>query len=346
MIDNYLYILFIPILIYLNYFLIKKNILLNFSGQKHQVYTYKNKVPLSGGIFLGMYFLVNFNSFDLNLIIFLFIFLFIGLLADLTIIKSPIIRFYLQIIFLIIFIINQNLSINDIRIDFLNILLENYYFNIFFVLFCILVFLNGSNFIDGNNCLAIGYFVIIFLAISILNHYNFIIYNSEVSTSFLIILTILLIFNFAGKLYLGDGGIYLLSIFSCFILITIYNTNNQISPYFIANLLWYPAFEILFSLIRKLRSRLSPMDPDIMHLHQLIFYFYKQKLNLKIYLLNSLTGISINIYNTFVIYLCCLNISNTKIQTLYLILSVSIYFFCYIYFLKFKRSFKNKKFNH
>ena len=346
MIENYLYILFVPILIYLNYFLIKKNILLNFTGQKHQVFTYKNKVPLSGGIFLGIYFLININSIESILIIFLLIFLSIGLLADLTIIKSPLTRFYIQIIFLIIFIVNQNLSIDDIRIDFLNILLENYYFNIFFVLFCILVFLNGANFIDGNNCLAIGYFLIIFLALSILNHYNFIIYDPKVSTSFLIILIILLIFNFAGKLYLGDGGIYLLSIFSCFVLIKIYNNNNQISPYFIANLLWYPAFEILFSLIRKLRSRSSPMDPDTMHLHQLIFYFFKQKLNLKNYLLNSLTGISINIYNAFVIYLCCLNINNTKIQILYLILSINIYFFCYIYFSRYRKSFKNKKFNH
>ena len=67
--------------------------------------------------------------------------------------------------------------------------------------------------------------------------------------------------------------IYYLYLFAI-ILIKIYNFNNTISPYFIVNLLWYPAFEILFSLIRKVKNKFSPMIPDTMHLHQLIFTLY------------------------------------------------------------------------
>ena len=52
MIENYIYIFFVLILLIINFFLIKKNFLLNYTGQKHQVYTNKNKVPLSGGILL------------------------------------------------------------------------------------------------------------------------------------------------------------------------------------------------------------------------------------------------------------------------------------------------------
>lgn len=341
MIENYIYIFFVLILLIINFFLIKKNFLLNYTGQKHQVYTNKNKVPLSGGILLGIYSLINYGNFETGLIIFLIIFLIIGLLGDLNIIKSPSLRFFIQIIFLIIFVVTLNLNILDIRINFFNLLLENYYFNIFFILFCILVLLNGSNFIDGNNCLSIGYFLIIFFTLEIIINKNIIFYEISDFQSLIIILSILFIFNSINKVYLGDGGIYLLSIFVCYNLIKIYNFNSTISPYFIVNLLWYPAFEILFSLIRKVKNKFSPMIPDTMHLHQLIFYFYTKKLKSHKSYVNSLTGISINIYHIIIFYLCSINIFNTKIQILLLLLSVTIYLLSYMFFSSFKKSFKN-----
>ena len=90
---------------------------------------------------------------------------------------------------------------------------------------------------------------------------------------FLALLLILYFFNLLGKLFLGDNGVYLISIFFGFYLIKIYLSNQFISPYFIAVLLWYPAYENLFSLIRKFRKKLSPLLPDTYHLHQLLFYF-------------------------------------------------------------------------
>ena len=55
-----------------------------------------------------------------------------------------------------------------------------------------------------------------------------------------------------NQFFLGDSGAYFLSFFIGFILIEIYNANLKISPYFIILLLWYPCFENLFSIIRKL----------------------------------------------------------------------------------------------
>ena len=98
-------------------------------------------------------------------------------------------------------------------------------------------------------------------------------YELEFLDQLLILLFILLVFNLLNKIYLGDSGIYLISLFTGFVVINLYMNNPEFSPYFMANLLWYPAFEILFSLIRKIFSKLSPMDPDTFHLHQLLFYF-------------------------------------------------------------------------
>ena len=152
-------------IIILNFFCKKKNILLNTTGQIHQIYNQEYQVPLSGGLFLFIYFCYNFIYFDIILIFYLTIFFLLGLFTDIDLIKSPTYRFLFQIILLISFIINLEIVIYDVRIELINDLLRNYYFNIFFVMFCFLVLINGSNFIDGNNGISLGYFFIIFLLI-------------------------------------------------------------------------------------------------------------------------------------------------------------------------------------
>ena len=71
--------------------------------------------------------------------------------------------------------------------------------------------------------------------------------------------------------------------------------NGQVSPYFLANLLWYPAFENLFTIIRRRISDNNNYLPDNEHLHQLIFkYFKKRNIVKNNFLLSSIVGITIN----------------------------------------------------
>ena len=67
----------------------------------------------------------------------------------------------------------------------------------------------------------------------------------------LLCLLFLFLLNSINFLYLGDGGAYLLGFLSSYYLIKFSNLNINISPYYIILLLWYPAFENLFSIIRK-----------------------------------------------------------------------------------------------
>ena len=295
-------------------------------------------MPLSGGLFLFIYFCYNYIYFDIILIFYLTIFFLLGLFTDIDLIKSPTYRFLFQIILLISFIVNLEIVINDVRIELINDLLRNYYFNIFFVLFCFLVLINGSNFIDGNNGISLGYFLIIFLLIFNLSDKELIVYDVAFILSFILILVILLIFNLFNQLYLGDNGVYLLSLFSGYILIDLFSKNLDISPYFIVNIFWYPAFEILFSLIRKIRSKYSPLMPDTTHLHQLLFFYFLKKINLNKSFLNSLTGISINLYNGLILYLATLQINNTKMQISLLFLSLVIYLILYYVLIRYKKS--------
>ena len=55
----------------------------------------------------------------------------------------------------------NDVQINDTRLIFLDNILQNNYINYLFVTFCVLIIINGSNFIDGMNTLCIGYYLLI-----------------------------------------------------------------------------------------------------------------------------------------------------------------------------------------
>ena len=76
---------------------------------------------------------------------------------------------------------------------------------------------------------------------------------------------------------MGDSGSYALGLMCGYFLIKIYELNQEISPYFIILLLWYPCFENLFSIIRKFSFRKSPINADNNHLHQLVYFYLKKK---------------------------------------------------------------------
>ena len=333
--------LIISITIFINTLLNKVKKLHNFSGQPHQILTKKKTIPLSGGLILIILIITKFNSIDINLLYFLLSIFFIGFLADLRILISPLGRFTFQILFILLFILILNLSVSEIRISWFDELLLNRYFNIFFVLFCFLVLINGSNFIDGNNALAIGYYsLVIFSILSLSNELNTNKEYENLLILFFISLIVLLIFNIFNKLYLGDGGVYLISTLIGFLLIKLYSDNQNISPFFVVNLLWYPSFEIFFSLVRKLRTQYSPMDPDTQHLHQLIFKKLLNHFSNNFVMCNSLTGIMINSYHSAIFYISFTSYDKSIFQTYILVLNIFVYLSVY-YLLK-KKLFANK----
>ena len=144
-----------------------------------------------------------------------------------------------------------------------------------FVSFCILIVINGSNFLDGLNTLNIGYYLLICSIIYLLEFNNEIVLNEFVIKNFLALFLFVFLFNLFNQFYLGDAGSYLLGFLFSTFLIYLYNLNNNLSPFFIILLLWYPCYETLFSMIRKKIFNRSMMHPDTNHLHQLIFFFIK-----------------------------------------------------------------------
>ena len=75
--------------------------------------------------------------------------------------------------------------------------------------------------------------------------------NEHVGTFLIILLITLVLLNLSNILMLGDAGVYILSFFIGYLIITSHISNSVISPYFFITLIWYPCFENLFSIIRK-----------------------------------------------------------------------------------------------
>jgi UDP-N-acetylmuramyl pentapeptide phosphotransferase/UDP-N-acetylglucosamine-1-phosphate transferase len=321
---------------FLNNLFIKKKLLPNFSGEAHQLFVGEKNIPLSGGLFLIFFFVIFFFKIKIILVLHLLLIFLLGISSDIRSQITPVLRLFFQTLIVISFVITSDLSISSTRVLILDNILLNPYYNMIFVSFCMLILINGTNFIDGLNGLVITYYLFILLVILYLHtSFNLLIDESQIKI-LIFSLIFLLILNLSNKLFLGDSGSYILGFFFGYFLISLYSLNTDLSPFLIVLLLWYPCFEILFSMIRKFQLNKSPIYPDKNHLHQLLYYFLSKKLSLKKNLINNSASLMINFYNLIIFALCTINIYNSSYIIFLTIINIFIYIFLYIRLFKFR----------
>ena len=328
---NTIIIIFYPFLIYLvNFFLTKKNLLPNYSGDNHQKFFNKNKIQLSGGIFLLPIFFIIIYDYSIILIISIFSIFLLGLLSDIGFFSSAKLRFIIQSVIIFLFLLYSDSTLSSVRIGIFDLMLENYLFSLFFTLFCLMILINGTNFIDGLNGLVLTYYLMIIFIIFNLKLFEYSFLNNLYFILIIIIFIYLILFNIFNQLYIGDSGSYLIGFLFGYFLLQIYENNQFLSPYFIALLLWYPAFEILFSIIRKIKYRKSPFKPDNKHFHHLLFLYIYKKFKFKNNLSNNLSTLIIIFYNALIFLVSIQNIQHTALQVSLFSFNVSIYIILYL----------------
>ena len=311
----------------------------NISSHKSFINGHKT-TPLLGGFvfFLILVFFLPENYQYFTILIF-FIFL-IGLLSDLDILNSPFFRIIFQTIIIVVYLSLFDNFVSSIRVDFFDNLLNIFFIKLFFSSFCILVLINGTNFIDGVNSLVVGYFILVASNILYLTEVNNLNLDILLVSTCLTSLVVIYIFNFFGKIYLGDGGAYLISFIAGVTLIKFSNDNYPVSPYYIAALLWYPAYENLFSIIRKKILKKTPSTPDNEHLHQFIYLYLDKSFNIGKNFSNTLSGILICLYNLF--YFLFIFDEYHQTETLAYSIIFNVLFYNILYFFLKKKLFKNK----
>ena len=333
MIFLYLYLLLVLLL---SLIFKKRGILLNYSGDVHQFFSNKKNVPLTGGLFIliPIVFFLNdllINSFIVSIYL-------VGFFSDRKILASPKKRFLIQCFLILLFVAIFDVKINSSRIELFDVILNNIFFAIFFSTFCLLILINGSNFIDGLNGLLISSIIIILFMLTRLNLIDNSIISDQSINLIMLILLLLLLLNIFNVLMLGDSGAYLLGFFIGFLIISSHRSNPDISPYFFISLIWYPCFENLFSILRKLNREFSPLKPDSKHLHQLVLFLLTKKFNLKLILSNNLSSGIICLFNFLIIYISTLDPSNTFFQIKLIFASIIFYNVSYILLFRFYKS--------
>ena len=99
MIEIIYFLILILSIFLLNKFFINKKLLLSQSGEKHQRFVDKDNVPLIGGIYFAITFLIIFFMLEKYLLsAAILLICILGIFSDLKIIKSPKIIFFFQAI--------------------------------------------------------------------------------------------------------------------------------------------------------------------------------------------------------------------------------------------------------
>ena len=234
-----------------------------------------SNVPLTGGFFLILNIIIIFflkfflfsldgSILSINITFFIFAVFLFGIIDDKFGINSNLKLVVSIIIFSIFLYANDEYVLRSITIsNGMSFYLGS--FSIPFTVFCLVIFQNAFNMYDGINLQNISYFSILLIIIFIFfNFVDFYIYLIPV----LIILTYL---NYKNKLFLGDGGSYILSFLISIFLIYMFNqTSLDIKSDLVFLFLCIPGYDLLRLAIVRLLNKTHPFSGDQNHIHHIL----------------------------------------------------------------------------
>lgn len=230
---------------------------------------HQNSTPRAGGIgiLLGMFAVLS-TPIGWKLLVSMILAFISGIFEDFNRSLQPRVRLLLQVI-----AAGAAILLTHSVISYLGLgIYLPYFVAITFSIFSIVGLMNAMNIIDGFNGLASGATLLILLS---LGHTSLLVGDQEMLNMIMIVGSAVFAFfivNFPkGKIFLGDGGAYLIGFVVALIGIFLASTYPNISPWYILAILGYPVWEVIFSIYRKMKAGRSPLQPDGNHLHMLVY---------------------------------------------------------------------------
>lgn len=168
-------------------------------------------------------------------------------------------------------------SITHVDIWGIDLLLTILPFSVLFTAFAVGGVANAFNIIDGFNGLASGTVLICLCSIGVMAYQ---VGDGELTSLCFVVggaVAGFLVVNYPfGKLFLGDGGAYLLGFLTAWLAVLLVTRNPSVSPWAPLLACGYPVFETMFSIGRRAWFHNSPGKPDSCHLHSLFKLTYGQ----------------------------------------------------------------------
>jgi UDP-N-acetylmuramyl pentapeptide phosphotransferase/UDP-N-acetylglucosamine-1-phosphate transferase len=163
------------------------------------------------------------------------------------------------------------IALNRADVPLLDDLLKYWPVAVVFTAFAVAGIANAVNIIDGFNGLSSGTVMIILASLGFIAKLegdvglaaNFLLLSSAVFGFWLV--------NFPfGKLFLGDGGAYLVGFSLAWLAVLLMMRNPSVSPWLVLLASGYPVTEVLYSIWRRKRVKQPTGAPDNLHLHSII----------------------------------------------------------------------------
>ena len=316
-------------------FYLKFNVISNFTffdKPDGKLKRHSNPTSLIGGlvILINLYLIIFFlifldidnsifkNNFLNAIIILSTLFYLVGLIDDLKNL-TPNIKL-LSLILSIFFVayLFPEINLELIRLSFLK---KTYYFNEYSFLFTTLSFLllaNAINMFDGINLQIILFSLFIFVVFIIKGFLPIFFILLSISFIFLGLL------NFKNKVFIGDGGCYLISaLLGCSFIYQYQNYDNFLFGDEIFIILLIPAIDMLRLFISRIICKKHPFKGDLNHLHHKVENYVKNK-NLTV-----LITICLCVFPSFLMIL--------EFKTYYILIINLIIYLSIILFLKNKK---------
>ena len=193
----------------------------------------------------------------------------IGVYEDLSGLLSARIRFSLMLCLgLIIVCLAPNLVLSPVGIGWVDFIVGTSSLGaIIFTALYIAFIPNAFNTADGANGLVAGTSALAFVALISVAPHDLVPFLLAAVVGCLVFLVFNLI---SGRFFLGDGGAYFLGVLSGLSLVVVSN-QSDVSVWWLLSLVFYPVADLIWSMARRLREGVSPLNPDNQHFHNLLF---------------------------------------------------------------------------
>jgi len=250
-----------------------------------------------------------------------------GLVEDLNKNTSPRVRLIASFVSGLLFYNLTGISLNRVDVLGFDYLLNFIPISILFTCFAISGLTNALNILDGLNGLSAGIFLICLSALGFIAYQSG---DSELAKAFFVIAGStggFLLINFPfGRIFMGDGGAYLIGFVLAWAAILTSYRNASVSPWACLLACGYPIIEVLFSMLRRIANKKSMKNPDDLHMHSLL-----KKRYLKSTILNG------SIPTVFIWILCATGSLFGTIHakySSYLIVDFILFFLIYLFIYK------------
>lgn len=277
----YIFNLILLIIFYYNSKLISKK----FSLFKKNI----DDTPIVGGLGIYLFFIlcclnlffinkqIIFDNFSL-LILMSSIFL-VGMIDDIFNVSYKIRLFLIFLIIFIFLTFNNEFLVKQLYFETLNKTFIINDISYFLTPFFIMLLLNSLNMADGINgnsgFIFLCFLMILFNEESILNFFLVIIFLS---------ILVFLFFNLKNLLYIGDSGVYFISIFISIYVIDSYNQNySNLSCEKIFLILMIPGIDMFRLFCKRIYNKKNPFKGDTNHLHHILIRKFKLHYSLALY---------------------------------------------------------------